>query len=96
MRRVSEQLFEMHPLSMSGGCSQGRVDEAPCEIDALLASVGARRRAVVSNDDCGWLALFGGRRSVALQLSEDAVTASGAGGLREEQAADREALPVVG
>ena len=74
VRRVSEQLFEMHPLSMSGGCSQGRADEAPCEIDALLASVGARRRAVVSNDDCGWLALFGGRRAVALQLSEDAVT----------------------
>eukprot|EP00754_Rhynchopus_humris_P016978 Rhum_TRINITY_DN14540_c0_g2::Rhum_TRINITY_DN14540_c0_g2_i1::g.96318::m.96318 len=83
VRILRRQLCEavlLHPFSMRGGCSADGAD-ADTAVDALLAEVGATRRAVVSNDDCGYVALHGGTEDSVAVVSDDNVTE-----LREELA----------
>ena len=92
--RVSLRRFRtavaLHPFSLSGGCSPSGAGTEVAS-DALLAEVGARRRVVLSNDDCGYIALHSGTaENVGPAILDDDVA-----DLRRELADFTEALKPV-
>ena len=92
--RVSLRRFRtavaLHPFSLSGGCSPSGADTEVAS-DALLAEIGARRRVVLSNDDCEYIALHSGTaENVGPAILDDDVA-----DLRRELADFTEALKPV-
>ena len=92
--RVSLRRFRtavaLHPFSLSGGCSPSGAGTEVAS-DALLAEIGARRRVVLSNDDCGYIALHSGTaENVGPAILDDDVA-----DLRRELADFTEALKPV-
>ena len=92
--RVSLRRFRtavaLHPFSLSGGCSPSGAGTEVAS-DALLAEAGARRRVVLSNDDCGYIAMHSGTaENVGPAILDDDVA-----DLRRELADFTEALKPV-
>ena len=82
-----------YALPPRGGCGYSTHSGADTEVasDALLAEIGARRRVVLSNDDCGYIALHSGTaENVGPAILDDDVA-----DLRRELADFTEALKPV-